>query len=423
MGSIILKNNATSGIKPSSLSRGELAINTVDGTLFFGDGKTVRILAISGSSGGGGGGGGTVTSVQLANGTGISLSGTNPITTTGTITITNTAPDQTVTLTNGGGISITGTYPNFTLAVTSTVPFPYTGSAIISGSLQITGSLNAPSITGSLQGTASWADNATTAANISGGQDRYVALWSGSTQLTSSVMYQSGSNIGLGTIVPAYRFQVSGSTASGSVNLNSVLYVSSSRVGINVTRPTASFNVGGTTVLSSSYEETTLTLYGSASATVPLLDVTASNGRLLTAYDSMTGSLFEVNTAGGVPVLEVNSDNTVKIGIWPSQGIYTSYKTVVLSGSAVTIYTLPTASANSAYFDYTVVSGSNMRAGTFVANWYSPTSTINYIETSTDDIGNTSDFTMSADISTSNFRLLGQSAVSNWEVRTIIRYI
>lgn len=43
-------------------------------------------------------------------GTGISLAATS-----GNMTITNTAPDQTVTITNGGGISVSGTYPTFTL--------------------------------------------------------------------------------------------------------------------------------------------------------------------------------------------------------------------------------------------------------------------------------------------------------------------
>lgn len=60
--------------------------------------------------------GGTVTSVELAAGTGISLSGTNPITTSGTITVTNDAPDQVVSLaTTGTGLAVTGTYPSFTL--------------------------------------------------------------------------------------------------------------------------------------------------------------------------------------------------------------------------------------------------------------------------------------------------------------------
>lgn len=61
---------------------------------------------------------GTVTSVAASGGTGISISG-SPITSSGTITITNTAPDQIVALTAGTGISISGTYPNFTITNSS----------------------------------------------------------------------------------------------------------------------------------------------------------------------------------------------------------------------------------------------------------------------------------------------------------------
>lgn len=64
------------------------------------------------------GGSGTVTSVSVTSGTGISASVATP-TTTPNITITNTAPDQTVVLTNGTGISVTGTYPSFTITNTS----------------------------------------------------------------------------------------------------------------------------------------------------------------------------------------------------------------------------------------------------------------------------------------------------------------
>ena len=48
--------------------------------------------------------------VSLSAGTGISTSGTYP-----NFTITNTAPDQVVALTGAGTTSITGTYPNFTI--------------------------------------------------------------------------------------------------------------------------------------------------------------------------------------------------------------------------------------------------------------------------------------------------------------------
>jgi hypothetical protein len=76
---------------------------------------------------GAGTGGGSVTSVAASGGTGISVSG-SPITTSGTLTITNTAPDQTVVLNNGTGISVTGTYPNFTITNTS----PSSGGTVTS---------------------------------------------------------------------------------------------------------------------------------------------------------------------------------------------------------------------------------------------------------------------------------------------------
>jgi hypothetical protein len=70
---------------------------------------------------------GTVTSVAATAGTGISITG-SPITTSGTLNITNTAPDQTVVLTAGTGISTSGTYPNFTITNTS----PSSGGTVTS---------------------------------------------------------------------------------------------------------------------------------------------------------------------------------------------------------------------------------------------------------------------------------------------------
>jgi len=78
---------------------------------------------------------GTVTSVAATGGTGISVSG-SPITTTGTLTITNTAPDQTVVLTAGTGINTSGTYPSFTVtnsAPDQTVALTQSGTTTITG--------------------------------------------------------------------------------------------------------------------------------------------------------------------------------------------------------------------------------------------------------------------------------------------------
>jgi hypothetical protein len=67
--------------------------------------------------------GNTLTKATLTAGTGVSV--TNG---TGSITLTNTAPDQTVAIASGTGISVTGTYPNFTVTNTS----PSSGGTVTS---------------------------------------------------------------------------------------------------------------------------------------------------------------------------------------------------------------------------------------------------------------------------------------------------
>lgn len=67
----------------------------------------------------------SVATGTVASGAGISVTAGQSIIGSG-LTITNTAPDQTVTLNNGTGISVSGTYPTFTITNTgSTFAFPW----------------------------------------------------------------------------------------------------------------------------------------------------------------------------------------------------------------------------------------------------------------------------------------------------------
>jgi hypothetical protein len=95
---------------------------TITGTSFVGSGASLTnvvnsLTASTGISVSGSTGAVTVTNtapdqtVVLNAGTGISTSGTYP-----SFTITNTAPDQVVSLTGSGTTSISGTYPNFTIS-------------------------------------------------------------------------------------------------------------------------------------------------------------------------------------------------------------------------------------------------------------------------------------------------------------------
>ena len=72
---------------------------------------------------------GSLVKSTLTASTGISIANGN-----GSISITNTAPDQTVALTGGTGISTSGTYPNFT--ITNDSPNQATPAAGSSGQLQ-----------------------------------------------------------------------------------------------------------------------------------------------------------------------------------------------------------------------------------------------------------------------------------------------
>lgn len=53
MATIIIRNSTGSGIVPSSLVQGELAINTVDGKLYYGSGSGNAVREFTGSGGGG----------------------------------------------------------------------------------------------------------------------------------------------------------------------------------------------------------------------------------------------------------------------------------------------------------------------------------------------------------------------------------
>ena len=90
--------------------------------------------------------GGTITVTnagvtQATAGTGISVSAG-----TGNVTITNTAPDQTVAISAGTGISVSGTYPNFTVTNTSpssggTVTSITAGTGLTGGTITTSGTI------------------------------------------------------------------------------------------------------------------------------------------------------------------------------------------------------------------------------------------------------------------------------------------
>ncbi len=86
-----------------------------------------------------------------------------------------------------------------------------------------------------------------------------------------------------------------------------------------------------------------------------------------------------------------------------------------------TVYSLPTASYDTAFFEYSIKSGSNARAGTIMA--IQAGSSVNFTETTTTDIGNTTAVSFTVLVSGSNLALTGSSATGSWTIKSIVRGI
>ena len=73
-----------------------------------------------------------------------------------------------------------------------------------------------------------------------------------------------------------------------------------------------------------------LTLESSGST---IFDVIGSEGQLFSITDSLSGSLFAVSDISGLPILEVFSDDTVKIGSFNNEAIIVSGSNATITGS------------------------------------------------------------------------------------------
>lgn len=193
---------------------------------------------------------------------------------------------------------------------------------------------------------------------------------------------------------------VSGSDAA----LNS-LYVSTS-----VTASSALISGSGTNIL---------TVQGSGSADA-LFIVSGSSGELFSVTDTLSGDLFTVTDANTNTIFNISSSYEIQLGNPIALSLYTT-TTASLGTTPVVIYTLSTASYNGAFFDYTLRSGSNARAGNIMAIWDS--TSVNFTETTTTDFGDTSGVTLLVAISGSSMALSGSATTEGWNLRTIVRSI
>jgi len=152
-----------------------------------------------------------------------------------------------------------------------------------------------------------------------------------------------------------------------------------------------------------------------------VFEVIGSEGTLFSVDDDLDGTIFTVNDRSGLPVLEASASGEVYIGKSP-QSLYT---TAVISSTTAdisqSIYGLSTSSYGGVFVDYTANSGSNARAGSIMSVWSG--SSINFTETTTLDIGDTSNLLMQVAISQSQAQVQSYATTAGYNIKTIIKAI
>lgn len=218
--------NEIHDVSAQSPSNGQTLIRNATTSLW----EAANLTAGTGISIGNGAGSITVTNsapdqtVSLTAGTGISTSGTYP-----SFTITNSAPDQTVALTGAGTTSISGTYPNFTITSndqyvgtvtsvggTGTVNgISLSGTVTSSGSLTLGGTLSGVDLTTQVTGTLPIANGGTgqTTANTA-----FNALAPSQTSQSGKYLTTDGTNTSWATVSAGSSISLSNDTTT-STNL------------------------------------------------------------------------------------------------------------------------------------------------------------------------------------------------------------
>ena len=169
---------------------------------------------------------------------------------------------------------------------------------------------------------------------------------------------------------------------------------------------------------SGTYMSEPLKVHGSGSS---VFEVIGTEGTLFSVDDDLDGTIFSANDRTGLPVLEASASGEVYIGKSP-QSLYT---TAVISSTTAnisqSIFGLSTSSYDGVFVDYTATSASNARAGSIMSIWNG--SNLNFTETTTTDIGDTTNLIIQVAISQSQAQIQSYATTAGYKIKTIIRSI
>mgnify|MGYP003627396345 CR=1 FL=1 len=260
------------------------------------------------------------------------------------------------------------------------------------------------------------------------GESNQLRIGNGNTITTISASLETGDIIFASTASAAYF------VGDGSQLTNVASPFTAAGISGSFTAPSASFSTRVTTLEGAGTPTPTFIASGSTSASAApntgvvvehsgstAFSVIGDVGTLFSVDDDLTGTLFSANDISGFPVLQADATGEVYLGKSP-QSLYTT--AVISSTTAATTHSLislSTSSYDGAFFEYTAVSSSNARAGSIMSVWNG--ANIVSTETTSSQIGSTTDLTAEVIISQSQAQFVVYGANASYKIKTIIKAI
>ncbi len=224
---------------------------------------------------------------------------------------------------------------------------------------------------------------------------------------SSGKFYFTGGDVGIGTTSPSEKLEVAGSVRIGNMKFEPT---DAGRIGFNR-------NTTNGVIYNSNYPAHQI---NAASSTNDFFEIQSYNtAGVFQGSVAINAGKVGIGTTSPSEKLEVDGNIKIKDALLSNQE-----NTDIDSAAAEVVAQVAHATYTAAFFDFVVKKGTNVRSGTvYACHNGDSTPLVEFTETSTNDLGDTSDVTLSVDISGANMRLVATVTSDDWSVKSLIRAI
>jgi len=219
-------------------------------------------------------------------------------------------------------------------------------------------------------------------------------------------------------------------TDNAGVSSEKIRILGNGNIGIGTTSPAAKLTLS----TPNAYDGTILQLQSRDEPTAYNLKINevVTAGVVRWSFDMTNSSAYNnvlvldrgnvgIGTTTPSEVLTVEGNISSSGDLYLSQALLATAEVTTTASGNYTVYSVATSSHDGAFYDYTLRSGSNARAGNIMAIWSG--TDVNYTEITTTDFGDTTGVSLDVSIVGGNMVLTGSFDAADWTIKTIIRSI